>query len=272
MANEIEKKDLAVLLKESWEFFTKRWAILFQVTLFVWIPILMIAPLAGFLWTSYNNLLKNNPELLFSFKVILSGGVLVFTIVGILVAVLLIDRLIKVTIMDSLWEKPEEKYCLNIFKLLKEVWPKMGGLYKTQILAWFIIFLWSLLFFVPGVFFFILFSFVPYEVILKGKMGNDALVSSKKIVRCNLGKFVGNMLVMVGILVFINIGLSGFFKLIFSSFHSMTLLNLGELAATIISNILGLWGTIFHFSLYKELERRSVIPSGVGATLCGRPM
>jgi hypothetical protein len=211
---------------------------------------------AGFLWTSYNSLLKNNPELLFSFKVILAGGIVSIAIIGMLVLALLMDKLMKVTIMDKLWEKPEEKYYLDFFKLIKEVWPKMGGFFKTQNLAWFIIFLWSLLLFAPGVLFLIWFSFVPYEMILKGKIGKDALDSSKKIVRHGLGKFVGNMLIMIGILVFINIGSSGFLKLIFSFSNSTTLLNSGEMAAIIISNILGLWGTVFHFSLYKELEKR----------------
>ncbi|MDD5773460.1 MAG: hypothetical protein PHX78_08375 [bacterium] len=253
MADIIGKKDLSVLIKESWGFFAKRWVILFQISLFVWIPAVMILPLVSFLWTSYNSL-KTNTELLFSVKVILAGGILTLTVFGILALVLLMDKLMKVTIMDKLWEKPEEKYYLELIKLTKEVWPKMGALCNAQLLVWVIVFAGCLLLFAPGVLFLIWFSFVPYEVILKGKTGKDALSSSKKIVRQDLAKFVGNMLVMIGILVFINIGLTGFFKLIFSK--STTLLAFGELAATIISNVLSLWLTVFHFGLYKELGKR----------------
>jgi hypothetical protein len=165
--------------------------------------------------------------------------------------------------MDKLWEKPEEKYYLEFFKVLKEVWPKMGELCNAQLLAWLIILLGCLLLFAPGMLFLIWYSFVPYEVILRGKTGKGALASSKKIVRHSLVKFIGNMLFMIGVLIFINIGLTGFFKLIFSFFNSTTLLNLGEMAATIISNILSLWVTVFHFSLYKELEKRYLRGQGV---------
>ncbi|MEW6088577.1 MAG: hypothetical protein AB1498_09790 [bacterium] len=280
MVDKIAKKDLGILLKESWDFFSKRWVVLFQITLFVWIPVLMAFPLAGFLWTSYYSLQKNNPELLFSFKVILAGGILFFTLIGIFTAALLMDKLIKVTIIDGLWKKPEEKYYLDFFKLIKDVWPKMGEFCKTQVLAWLVIFPGPLLLFAfgvfflgtkmtleeamtlslplltPGVLFYIWFSFVPYEVILRGKKGKDALSSSKGIVRYDLAKFAGNMLVIIGILLFINMGLSGFLKLVFSFFNSTALLNLGELIATIVSNIFGLWGTVFHFSLYRDLRDR----------------
>ena len=279
MAEEIKGKDLAVLLQESWDFFSKRWIILFQITLFVWIPILLITPLANILWTSYNSL-KNKPELLFSIKVILSGGILLFTVIGMFVLILLMDKLMKVAIMENLWEKPEEKYYLGFIKLAKEVWPKMRELFNAQLLAWAIIlsvcllffvpvmfFLYDflmllpeenryLLFFVPGLPFIIWFSFVPYEVILRGKTGKDALYSSKNIVSYNFIKFIGNMSVMIVILFFVNIGLTGFFKLIFSFSGSKDLANIGELAAAIIFNIFSLWLTVFHFNLYKELEKR----------------
>lgn len=253
MADNIEKKDLKTLLKESWDFFAKRWIILFQISVFAWLPAILILPLTAFLWTSYNSL-KNNAGLLMSIKVLLAGGILSFTVISLFIFVLLMDKLMKVTVINLLWEKPEEKYYLEFIKLIKEVWPKMGELFNTQFLAWVIIFVGCLFLLAPGVLFLIWFSFVPYEVILRGKTGKDALRSSKKIVRHGLAQFAGNMLVMVGIMVFINIGISGFFQLIFSK--SAALSGVGELAATIISNILNLWLTVFHFSLYKELEKR----------------
>lgn len=119
------------------------------------------------------------------------------------------------------------------------------------------VFLWSLLFLVPGIIFGILYSFANLAFIVDGKKGKQALIYSKQLVKPAIWRLMGNLLVIVLVIAVLNI----FIVLITMAAFGQNTGNyfefipaVGSSVTRVITTIIGGYASAFYYFLYKELK------------------
>lgn len=162
-----EPLSLGKLLSLSWELFVKHFSTIASITLIVSIPInfilgfVLLPPATNF-----------SPEAMSQFGGYFKIALLLETFFGVL-AVLAIAKVIQASF---------EQTSLNFKTALGQavqLWPKIIG---TELLLGLYLTGLTLLLVIPGVIYFVYWSFVSYAVALRQKAGGEALKYSKEIV------------------------------------------------------------------------------------------
>ncbi len=248
MAQE-EKKGLANLLSESFTLFVGHIHKFLTISLLVYTP-LSIVYVALFSDVNMQAIVQsrgaNLPEYFF-----LRLGI--YFLFGIFSAIFY--QLVIIKAIQSV-DRREEK---GIDVLVKEAVPSTGGFFKLTILILFKIFLWTLLFIIPGIVFSVFYALANMAYVVDGQKGKSALILSKRLVEPNFFKFVGYSLVVMLLTIpfswmsYLVIG-----GLLGTKANSAGLLpTLGEALINLFTVILsGFSMTVFYF-LYKEFKKIS---------------
>jgi len=121
------------------------------------------------------------------------------------------------------------------------------------------VFLWSLLLIIPGIIFSFFYTFAPLILILEKKTGTAALIQSKKVVKANFGKFLGNLFAALVIVLIIVLMCKFIINIWFGTYviGSRALIPLiGYTISEMIEYAMCLYVLIFQYYLYKDLRVR----------------
>ena len=134
---------------------------------------------------------------------------------------------------------------LKVTDAYRQAIPLFAPFFLVYFLVAIKVFLWSLLFVIPGIIFAIFYTFTQFSVIIDGKRGREALVFSRNIIQPQFWQFITKISLVMIIMIGVTLGLkmlSGLLPII------------GEILLGIFNIFEGAFATIFLYLLYKDFK------------------
>ncbi len=247
------KKRLGILLAESFSLWKETIGRLFililsgiAISIICLIIFIVVGALAGIFSVE-----TANPRMLLKNVNFLALGA---CLVAVITAIWSLYQIAVIKIIQAV----DKKIDLESMAAFREARPIFWAYILVGLIVLVKIVLWSFLLIIPGIIFGIFYSFSHLAVILDGKRGQEALVYSKSIIKPNVGKFLGNSLVVFALLVLINIFVDKTKLFVDTQYVGNAGVSfMTSLLVVAIQACAGAYGTIFSYCLYKELKKET---------------